>query len=192
MILTEMVTIFLIAVGLSIDAFSISVAAAGSNRNASGRYAVQLAACFGFFQILMPILGALAGRELQSAIEGYDHWLAFGLLLVVGGRMLSQALHRKSSDAAPLNLTRFSAAIAVGAATSFDSLAVGVTLPVVTDRIFMAAVAIGGITFLISWIGWWIGQKIGSFFDNKLEIIAGLVVIAIGLKILLEHLLRSR
>jgi putative Mn2+ efflux pump MntP len=192
MTLAQAVTISLIAVGLSIDAFSISVAAAGPNRNAAGRYAVQLAACFGFFQILMPILGALAGRGLQSAIEGYDHWLAFGLLLVVGGRMLSQALHRKSTDAASPNLTRFSSAAVVGAATSFDSLAVGVTLPVVTDRIFIAAIAIGGITFLISWIGWWIGRKIGSFFENKLEIVAGLVVIGIGVKILLEHLFANR
>jgi manganese efflux pump family protein len=77
-------------------------------------------------------------------------------------------------------------------ATSIDALAVGVTLSLITEHVYTAAVVIGVITFLISWIGWWIGQKIGSFFENKLEIVAGLVVIGIGVKILLEHLLRSR
>ncbi len=192
MIWTEMVTVFLVAVGLAMDAFSISVASGGVYRHLHLRHGLRMAAFFGLFQAGMPILGFLAGKSLESVIEGYDHWIAFGLLSIIGGKMLLEAIKIKEVESKPNDPTNLAVVFTLSVATSIDALAVGVTLSLITEHVYTAAIAIGVITFLISWTGWWIGQKIGSFFDNKLEIIAGLVVIGIGLKILLEHLLRSR
>lgn len=189
---TEMITVFLIAVGLSMDAFSISVASGGIYRHLHIRHGLRMAAFFGLFQAVMPILGFLAGKSLSSVIEGYDHWIAFGLLALIGGKMLYEAFEIKEVESKPNDPTNLAVVFTLSVATSIDALAVGVTLSLITEHVITAAAAIGVITFLISWSGWWIGQKIGGFFENKLEIIAGLVVIGIGLKILLEHLLRSR
>ncbi len=192
MILAEMVTVFLIAVGLSLDAFSISVASGGVYRHLHLRHGLRMAAFFGLFQAGMPILGFLAGKSLESVIEGYDHWIAFGLLSIIGGKMLFEAFKIKDVESRPNDPTNLAVVFTLSVATSIDALAVGVTLSLITEHVYTAAAAIGVITFLISWVGWWIGQKIGSFFDNKLEIIAGLVVIGIGVKILLEHLFANR
>jgi manganese efflux pump family protein len=192
MIWTEMVTVFLVAVGLAMDAFSISVASGGVYRHLHLKHGLRMAAFFGLFQAGMPILGFLAGKSLESVIEGYDHWIAFGLLSIIGGKMLLEAIKIKEVESKPNDPTNLAVVFTLSVATSIDALAVGVTLSLITEHVYSAAAAIGVITFLISWIGWWIGQKIGSFFDNKLEIIAGLVVIGIGVKILLEHLLSSR
>ncbi len=189
---TEMVTVFLIAVGLAMDAFSISVASGGIYRHLHLRHGLRMAAFFGLFQAGMPILGFLAGKSLESTILGYDHWIAFGLLSIIGGKMLLEAFKIKEVESRPNDPTNLTVVFTLSVATSIDALAVGVTLSLITEHVYTAAAVIGVITFLISWIGWWIGQKIGSFFENKLEIVAGLVVIGIGIKILLEHLLKAR
>jgi len=189
---TEMVTVVLIAIGLAMDAFSISVASGGIYRHLHLRHGLRMAAFFGLFQAVMPILGFLAGKSLESAILGYDHWIAFGLLSIIGGKMLLEAFKIKEVESRPNDPTNLAVVFTLSVATSIDALAVGVTLSLITEHVYTAAAVIGVITFLISWIGWWIGQKIGSFFENKLEIVAALVVIGIGVKILLEHLLRSR
>jgi putative Mn2+ efflux pump MntP len=151
-----------------------------------------MAAFFGIFQAIMPILGYLAGKSMESFIQGYDHWIAFGLLLIIGGKMLYEAFKIREVESKPNDPTNLAVVFTLSVATSIDALAVGVTLSLMTDHVFTAAASIGFITFLISWSGWWIGQKLGSFFENKLEIIAGLVVIGIGAKILIEHLLHCR
>ncbi len=192
MTLTEIITVFLIAVGLSMDAFSISVASGGIYRHLRLRHGLRMAVFFGLFQAVMPILGYLAGKSMESFIQGYDHWIAFGLLLIIGGKMLYEAFKIKEVESKPNDPTNLAVVFALSVATSIDALAVGVTLSLITEHVFTAAAAIGVITFVISGIGWWIGQKIGTFFENKLEIIAGLVIIGIGLKILIEHLLTGR
>jgi putative Mn2+ efflux pump MntP len=188
----EIVTIFLIAVGLAMDAFSISVASGGVYRHLHLRHGLRMAAFFGLFQAVMPILGFLVGKGLESEIKEYDHWIAFGLLSIIGGKMLVEAFKIREVESRPNDPTNLGVVFTLGVATSIDALAVGVTLSLITEHVYTAAVAIGIITFLISWIGWWIGQKIGTFFENKLEIVAGLVIIAIGVKILIEHLLTGR
>ncbi len=192
MTLTEMITVFLIAVGLSMDAFSISVASGGIYRHLHLKHGLRMAAFFGLFQAVMPVLGFMAGKALESSIQCCDHWIAFGLLFVVGGKMFYEAFKIKEVESKPNDPTNLAVVFALSVATSIDALAIGVTLSLITEHVIIAAVAIGMITFLISWSGWWIGQKLGGFFENKLEIIAGLVIIGIGLKILLEHLIYNR
>lgn len=192
MTLTEMITVFLIAVGLSMDAFSISVASGGIYRHLHLKHGLRMAAFFGLFQAIMPMLGFMAGKAFESSIQFCDHWIAFGLLFLIGGKMLYEAFKIKEVESRPNDPTNLAVVFTLSVATSIDALAVGVTLSLITEHVITAAAAIGVITFMISWIGWWIGQKLGSFFENKLEVVAGLVVIGIGVKILLEHLLHSR
>ncbi len=183
----QFVTILFMALGLAMDAFAVSVVTGSVYRELHIRYALRLAMFFGGFQAVMPLVGSLAGIGLKTYIQPYDHWIAFGLLAFVGGKMIYEAFEIKSAEK-NLDPSDLMILLALSVATSIDALAVGVTLSLLTDSIAFAVLVIGVITFGLSYAGVTIGKRFGHFFESKIEIVGGLVLIAIGLKILLGHL----
>ncbi len=187
----DIISILLLAVGLSMDAFAVSIAngVAGKKMTAKIDTALILGLFFGGFQILMPTVGWLAGIGLRHFISKFDHWVAFLLLLAIGGKMIYESFEShdetKGSDASTLSLaTLFVLAIA----TSIDALAVGLSLSFLNVSIWLPVIIIGLITFTLSFIGVHIGKKVGHIFGNRVELIGGLILIGIGIKILVEHL----
>jgi putative Mn2+ efflux pump MntP len=182
----ELVTVLIIAVSLAMDAFAVSVATGTTYKNFSLAYAIRMALFFALFQAIMPLIGHYAGMTFQKFVVNVDHWIAFVLLAAIGCKMIHDArAHQSEQHPNPASLVVL---ITLSVATSIDALAVGVTLNLLTSRILLAVTAIGVITFVLSLIGCKIGQKIGHIFENKIEILAGLILIAIGTKILIQHL----
>ena len=179
--------IIFIGVGLAMDAFAVSITSGIVIKNMRLRHAMRIALFFGGFQALMPILGWLGGTTFSGYIKQYDHWVAFVVLVFIGGRMIYESFKlqevEKSFD--PRNL---SVLFVLAVATSIDALAVGVTFSFLDVRIWHAAGVIGVITFVISYAGTRIGQRFGHFLENKIEVLGGVILIGIGTKILIEHL----
>jgi putative Mn2+ efflux pump MntP len=184
----EFVTIIVIAVGLAMDAFAVSVASGAAYQQLDLRHAFRMAFFFGVFQAFMPLAGSLAGVTLKNVIASYDHWVAFGLLTVIGGKMIYESFTLKRSQD-QLNPASVATVLILAIATSIDALAVGVTLSIITSFIFTAVMIIGLITFGFSLVGTWLGRRIGHLFENRIEIAGGIILIAMGLKILGQHLL---
>lgn len=177
----------LIAFGLAMDSFAVSITSGLTMKNPRVRDAFKIAAFFGSFQAFMPVIGWLAGISILDLISGVDHWIALGLLGLIGCKMIYESARTKASrkELNPLNsyvLLLFSTA------TSIDALAVGISLAFL--RIFIATpiLIIGIVTFLLSFLGVYAGNRIGHFFEGKIEALGGLILIGIGLKILFEHL----
>jgi len=180
--------ILLIGVGLSMDAFAVSICKGLAMRRIHWGHAAIIALFFGGFQALMPFLGWAAGLGFRGLIEAYDHWIAFGLLSFIGGKFLYDAL--KADEAcevcdSALNLKEL---FMLAVATSIDALAVGVTLAFLKVNVAEACTLIGATTFLISFGGVAVGNFFGARFQKKAEIAGGVILILIGVKILLEHL----
>ena len=181
--------LFLLAIGLSMDAFAVSVCKGLSVKNAGVKEGVICGGWFGGFQAMMPLVGYLLGAMFAEAIQAFDHWVAFGLLAIIGINMLKEAF---SSDCDCENhngdmsvKTMFVMAVA----TSIDALAVGISLAMAGDVNIAAAVALIGVTtFLLSGIGVKIGNLFGNRFEKKAQVAGGVILIALGVKILLEHL----
>lgn len=183
----EVITIIVIAVGLSMDAFAVSIVSGSVYRQLHVKHALRMAVFFGGFQALMPLIGSLAGLSAKDYIVDYDHWVAFGILGAVGGKMIYESFKIKSVEENfdPSNIITL---LLLSVATSIDALAVGLTLSFITRSIAAAAAVIGLTTFILSYLGVWIGKKYGHFFENKIEIVGGLILIGLGVKILIEHL----
>ena len=192
----DIVSLVLLAVGLAMDAFSVSISSGIALRSLKFRDAGKIGLFFGVFQFLMPCIGWLLGTGFAVYITSFDHWIAFILLGFIGGKMLWEAAHPKEEETVsnPLdNRLLFILAIA----TSIDALAVGVTFAsmgmtlfgTLTGALIPASALIGVITFAISSAGVCIGHKSGDLFGSKAEIVGGVVLIGIGAKILIEHLL---
>ena len=184
--------LFLLAVGLSMDAFAVSVCKGLAMKKATLKAELTCGIWFGGFQALMPTIGFFLGALFADAIEAFDHWVAFGLLAVIGINMLKEALEKKDESGdeqekdADLSVkTMFLMAVA----TSIDALAVGISLAMVGSvNIWMAAVFIGICTFLLSALGVKVGNVFGSRYEKKAEMVGGIILILLGVKILLEHL----
>ena len=181
----------LIAVGLSMDAFAVSVCKGLGMKRLDMGQALVIALFFGGFQALMPLAGWALGSGFQSYIEPVDHWIAFALLAFIGGKMLYDAFHEEDGDepvageAAGLDLKEI---LMLAIATSIDALAVGVSFAFLQVDIVPAISLIGVITFALSLVGVAAGHQFGARFEKPATIVGGLVLILIGLKILLEHL----
>ena len=181
-------TITVIAVSLAMDAFAVSIVSGAAYRKLKIRHALRIAIFFGGFQALMPLVGSLAGLVVKELVTGYDHWLAFALLTAVGGRMIYESFTFKP-NARNFNPENIFVLLVLSLATSIDALAVGVTLSLLVTSIATAVIIIGLVTFAFSYFGVWLGKKFSHFFEGTVEAIGGLVLIALGLKILLQHLL---
>lgn len=184
----NLLSIFFIAVGLAMDAFAVSIASGVSIKNLRIRHILVIAFAFGFFQGVMPIIGWFAGMGFRDMIGSVDHWVAFGLLLFVGLKMIYESFaidtEAKETDTA-LNASRL---LLLSIATSIDALAVGLTFSCIQVEIVTPALIIALVTFVLSTAGVVIGDKIGHLFEGKIELVGGMILIAIGLKILFDHL----
>jgi putative Mn2+ efflux pump MntP len=184
----ELLTIIFIALGLAMDALAVSVVTGSVYKKLKVSHAVRMAFFFGAFQAVMPLIGSLAALSFKNAIEGFDHWVAFGLLTVIGVKMIYESFHIQKVEDRP-DPASLAVVLTLAVATSIDALAVGITLSLITSYILLAVVIIGVVTLVLSYIGCALGRKIGHFFENKIEIAGGLILIAIGIKILIQHLI---
>ena len=178
--------LFLLAVGLSMDAYAVSICKGLSIQKLKLRHAMIVGAWFGAFQALLPVIGWLLGSAFADMIEAVDHWIAFALLALIGGNMIREALGHEEEEADPSLAPVTMLLLAV--ATSIDALAVGVTFAFLRVNILWAVSLIGVCTFLISAAGVKIGNVFGARWKSRAELAGGVVLVLIGLKILLEHL----
>ena len=180
------IELFVIAVGLSMDAFAVSICKGLSVRNLKPHHAVICGAYFGGFQALMPVIGWLLGRQFEVLIKSIDHWIAFALLVLIGANMIREAVKNEEENLNDSFTPRTMLPLAV--ATSIDALAVGVTFAFLDVEIVPAVSMIGVTTFVLSAVGVKIGNVFGAKYKSKAELVGGIVLVAMGIKILIEHL----
>lgn len=184
----DLLNIVVIAVALAMDAFAVAIVSGSAYKKLQVKHALRMALFFGLFQACMPLIGALAGLTIRDFIVGWDHWLAFFLLAAVGAKMIYESFKIKP-EKRNLNPASLPVLIALALATSIDALAVGVTLSLIVASFVLAVIVIGIVTFVLSYLGVYIGKKLGHFFESKIEALGGIILIALGAKILLQHLL---
>ncbi|MCX8013900.1 MAG: manganese efflux pump MntP family protein [Rectinema sp.] len=199
-----MLTYILVGFALAADAFAVSVSAAACTDILPLMIGLRAALTFGFFQFLMPIVGWLLGSAFSHLIEGFDHWIAFGLLAFVGGKMLFEAIRtmvraRRASecpdpDSEPRvhGIMKWNTLLVLAFATSIDAMAVGLSYNILGNPILVPAVIIGITTFAICLIGLEFGRRLKEILEEWAEIAGGTVLILIGFKILLEHMLNGK
>ncbi len=185
----DFLTLFSIAIALAMDAFAVALGAGLILPHLTGRHLFRFGFHFGLFQALMPVLGWLAGTSIRSQIEAFDHWLAFGLLSLVGGKMLWEAWRGDAGEPREGDPTRGLSLVMLSIATSIDALAVGLSLAVLGVTIWTPALVIGLIAGALTVCGMLLGRRLGQAWGPRVEIFGGLVLIVIGMKILLEHTL---
>ncbi len=183
----EIVTIILLAIGLSFDSFAVSVCSGLNLPHIRFFQAAKIALFLALFQAFMPLIGWLVGNSIKSLIEPVDHWIAFGLLSLVGGKMVIESFSRPEAREVknPLNIRVI---LVLSLATSIDALAIGFSFATLLDKIWVAVIIIGSVTFMASMLGILLGKKTGPKINRYAEITGGLILIAIGAKILIEHL----
>ena len=184
----DFITILLIAVGLAMDCFAVSLGIGTSPVEKDARTVFRITFHFGLFQGLMTFLGWLAGSSIVNLIANFDHWIAFILLAWVGVRMIRESLSKKEEDN-PCNPSRGKTLVMLSVATSIDALAVGLSLAFVDGSILVSSLVIGITSLLLSLLGLFIGGKLGCKFGKRMELIGGLVLIGIGIRVLVSHLL---
>ncbi len=184
----DLLTPALIGIGLSMDCFAVSLAIGTTTKTRLIYAAAIIALCFSAFQAGMTIIGWAAGVSLIGFISAYDHWVAFILLAIVGGKMIWEGI-RGSEDQAPIERIRIVPLIVLSFATSIDALAVGISFGVLQTAVFIPAIIIGVVCFGISFAGVMLGERLESFLGNKMEIFGGVILILIGLRILMEHMI---
>jgi putative Mn2+ efflux pump MntP len=187
---TEALTVLFIAGALAMDAFAVSIAASSTCERLRVRHALRMAGMFGLFQAVMPLAGYFAGMSVRGVISDYDHWVAFVLLGGIGANMIFESLRIRETERR-VDAANFSVVAVLAVATSIDALAVGFTISIVTDYVFMAAVVIGLVTFFMSCGGAYLGHRVGHIFEDRIEIVAAVLLILIGVKILVEHLVKG-
>lgn len=178
-----------IAVALALDCFAITLGLACGARGLTMKQAVRMAAYFGGFQFVMPVAGWLAGDRLLGIIEHFDHWVAFGLLALIGGRMIWESVEMSDREKAPRpDQTQGKRLLILALATSIDALAVGLSFGVVRTGILYPAAIIGVTSFVLTVVGARLGPVVGRLVGKRAELAGGLILIGIGAKILIEHL----
>lgn len=182
-------TSFLLAFGLAMDAFAVAVARGSAAKHFHWTEAFKIEAFFGFFQGVMPVIGWAAGLEFKDTIQEFDHWLAFALLLIIGGKMIYDDLKASAEPESEVtaNSGSFFSLLILAVATSIDAMAVGFSLTFL-DSIFTLVLIIGLVTFALSLAGVYFGHRFRHFGGGKAKILGGMVLIGIGIKILIEHL----
>jgi manganese efflux pump family protein len=182
----DLITIFLLAVALGVDAFSVAIGIGAASTKRSWSPVLRLAAAFGLFQFAMPIAGWLAGLTVVNIIGGLDHWIAFALLTFVGCKLIWDALG-KDEEKETNDQTKGMPLLLLSIATSIDALAVGFSFSVLKEQVLFPAVIIGVVCFLMTVNGMIFGKELARIFGKKVGIFGGLVLIAIGVKILIDH-----
>jgi putative Mn2+ efflux pump MntP len=184
-------SVVLIGLSLSLDAFAVSVCSGISAPNLRRFYTIRASLFFGLFQFIMPVTGWFLGMSFVTYIQAYDHWVAFGLLAFIGGKMLLEGIRHKKgggSDAGEANVRDLKTLLILAIATSIDALAVGLTFSMLGGGIWLEAALIGVITFVVCNCGFEFGRRVGTLLEKWAAISGGVILIGIGLKILIEHL----
>jgi putative Mn2+ efflux pump MntP len=183
---TDFLSILIIALGLSADCFAVSLSSSISKKSLLLWQGLRMAVIFGIFQAGMTLLGWWAGSRILEYIKEFDHWIAFGLLVLVGGKMIWESLHEKEQS---IDITKWRYLFILAVATSLDALAVGLSFAVLQVNLAVVSTTIGIVSFFISIIGFVAGKKLGELVGKRAEIIGGVILLIIGVRILLEHLL---
>ena len=183
-------TFFLIAVALAMDAFAVSVSSGIIIPNLRLRNALKIALFFSIFQAVMPVIGWLAGTGLKDFIQAVDHYIAFGLLAVIGIKMIYEAFKKREAEQS-INPLNFGVLLILSVATSIDALAVGLSFALLSIKILTPVIIIGITTFFISLAGVSFGDKLGHFFKNRVQVIGGIILIGIGIRIFVEHIVKG-
>lgn len=178
--------IFLIAIGVSMDAFAVSICKGLATKEKTLKTASICGVWFGLFQVIMPIIGFFLGRIFAGLIESVDHWIAFVLLGIIGTNMIKESFSKKEEEVS--SDLSFWKMFMLAVATSIDALAIGITFALLNVNLWLCVTIIGLTTFLFSFAGALIGHKFGEKHKNKAEFIGGLILIILGVKILIEHL----
>lgn len=184
-----MLELFILSIALSMDAFAVSLGLGSKQTVQNNWLAIKAGLYFGFFQAFMPLVGFLAGVGLSSFIESIDHWVAFILLALVGAKMIYESFGEPVEEEISIVTNKVLLLLAV--ATSIDAMAAGFTLTLMTTTIAVSVLVIGITTFVFSYVGVLFGSRGGAYLESKAEMLGGIVLIAIGLKILIEHTLMS-
>ncbi len=183
-----LIELLLIAVSLSMDAFAVALCKGLSMKKLNMRNAFIIALFFGFFQAVMPLIGWILGKQFAEFITNFDHWIIFGLLTLIGGKMIHEAFTAEDCPAGSGDIIKVKELMLLSLATSIDALAVGVSFAFLQVQIIPAIILIGIITLILSLIGVIVGNRFGVHFQKKAELSGGIILILIGIKVLLEHL----
>ena len=178
-----MFEVLILAVALSMDAFAVSIGLGSKHVEKTSSLAVMAAIYFGLFQAIMPLIGFLGGKGVSGWVENYAHWIAFFLLVVVGGKMIYESLTEGIEEDIAQITHKILLVLAI--ATSIDAMAAGFTLMLIDVNPFFACGLIGVITFGFSWLGVYVGAKSGTWLESRAELVGGIILILIGFKILL-------
>ncbi len=179
--------IILIGLGLAADACAVSLSSGMVIKHIKLSKALKIALSFGIFQGLMLLIGLLIGLSFRELLSRVDHWIAFGLLSFLGGKLIYESMH-VDTNRKPFNPLEFYTLLGLSIATSIDALAVGISLSALQIQIISSAILVGLITFSICFISVYVGHSFGDVFKNRIEVIGGLILIFLGSKILFEHL----
>lgn len=184
----EILTVFFLAIGLSFDSFAVSVCSGLNLPQIRFFQAAKIAIFLALFQAFMPLAGWLVGNSMKSLIEPVDHWIAFGLLSLIGGKMIIESFINSETREIK-NPLHIRVILMISVATSIDALAVGFSFATLLNKILIAVFVIGSVTFIASMLGILLGKKTGPKINRYAEITGGIILIGIGLKILIEHLI---
>jgi manganese efflux pump family protein len=181
-------TILLIAISLSFDSFAVSISSGISHNKISFFNATKIAFSLAFFQAAMPVLGWYIGTEIRDYVKNFDHWLAFSLLFILGGKMIYDSI-RAGKDETPFNPLNFWVLIGISLATSIDAFIVGISFGFIGTNIIAAIIIIGAVTFIVSMLGILFGKTAGKKLGKIMEVLGGVILIGIGTDILITHLI---
>jgi putative Mn2+ efflux pump MntP len=186
----DIITITGIALGLSFDTFAVSLSCGVVESKIRFRNAMRIAFTLALFQGAMPVLGYFLGSTVSQYIGKFDHWVAFGLLMILGIRMVIEGM-KKDHDREPIDINRLPVLLTMAVGTSIDAFAVGISFAFLSVKIWSAGLIIGAVTFLASMTAIRIGKSAGSHLGSRVEIFGGIILAVIGIKILLEHLMAA-
>jgi len=183
----ELLTIFLIAIGLSFDTFAVSISSGLILKKIDFYNATKIALTLALFQAAMPLIGWLAGSGIKHYAENFDHWIAFGILALLGGKMVYESF-KTDPEERSFNPLDIRVMIGMAIATSIDALVVGFSFALLDFKILISVGIIGAVTYIVAMLGMLFGKKIGSRMGRRMEMLGGVMLFLIGLKILIEHL----
>ena len=183
----DFVTVLLIALGLAMDAFAVALGVGTTRKDVWFRPGFRLSFHFGLFQFMMPIIGWAVGETIVRFIANWDHWIAFGLLANVGGKMVKESFEEGESHNGS-DPTRKWTLVMLAVATSIDALAVGLSLAMVQVQILYPSIVIGIVAAVMTALGLALGKRLGTKFGKRMELVGGLVLIGIGLRVLISHI----
>ena len=179
--------LFMLAIGLSFDTFAVSLTCGCIEQKILFRQAVRIAFFFAFFQAFMPVLGWLLGSSVKQYVEAFDHWIAFGLLSILGIKMIIESIRGEEGE--KVDIFNLKVILSMSVATTIDAFIVGIVFASLSTNLFLAIPIIGSVTFVVAMLGMLFGKNAGKLLGKKMEIVGGLILIAIGVKVLVEHLM---